>query len=91
MEWLTGPLPDDKKLVTLGVVEPFTGFVKVNLIAAIAITLPIILWQVWAFLAPAVEPHFQRVYSSSSCSRRPCSWSACSSCTTSSSPARSTS
>jgi sec-independent protein translocase protein TatC len=61
MEWLTGPLPNDKKLVTLGVVEPFTVSVKVSLIAAIAITLPVILWQVWAFLAPAVEPHFQRV------------------------------
>ena len=61
MEWLSGPLPDNKKLVTLGVVEPFTVSIKVSLIAAIAITLPIILWQVWAFLAPAVEPHFERV------------------------------
>ncbi len=61
MDWLTGPLPDDKKLVTLGVVEPFTVSVKVSLIAAIAITLPVILWQVWAFLAPAVDPHFERV------------------------------
>ena len=61
MEWLTGPLPNDKKLVTLCVVEPFTVSIKVSLIAAIAITLPVILWQVWAFLAPAVEPHFQRV------------------------------
>ena len=33
MEWLTGPLPDDKKLVTLGVVEPFTVSIKVSLIA----------------------------------------------------------
>ena len=34
MEWLTGPLPDDKKLVTLGVTEPFTTSVKVSFIAA---------------------------------------------------------
>jgi len=61
MEWLTGPLPNDKKLVTLGVTEPFTTSVKVSFIAAIAIALPIILWQLWAFLAPAVEPHFERV------------------------------
>src|SRR5262245_65466969 len=61
MDWLVGPLPNDKKLVTLGVVEPFTISIKVSLIAAIAITLPVILWQVWAFLAPAVDPHFQRV------------------------------
>ena len=61
MDWLTGPLPDDKKLVTLGVTEPFTTSVKVSLIAALAIALPIILWQAWAFLAPAVQPHFERV------------------------------
>ena len=61
MHWLTGPLPDDKKLVTLGVVEPFTTSIKVSLIAALALALPIVLWQAWAFLAPAVEPHFERV------------------------------
>jgi sec-independent protein translocase protein TatC len=33
----------------------------VSLIAAFAIALPVVLWQIWAFLAPAVEPHFQRV------------------------------
>jgi sec-independent protein translocase protein TatC len=61
MEWLTGPLPDDKKLVTLGVTEPFTTSVKVSFIAALALALPVILWQAWAFLAPAVEPHLERV------------------------------
>jgi sec-independent protein translocase protein TatC len=61
MDWLTGPLPDDRKLVTLGVTEPFTTSVKVSLIAALAFALPVILWQAWAFLAPAVQPHFERV------------------------------
>jgi sec-independent protein translocase protein TatC len=61
MEWLTGPLPDDRKLVTLGVTEPFTTSVKVSMIAALALTLPAILWQIWAFLAPAVSPHFERI------------------------------
>jgi sec-independent protein translocase protein TatC len=61
IEWLTGPLPDDKKLVTLGVTEPFTTSVKVSLIAGLALALPVVLWQLWSFLAPAVEPHFQRV------------------------------
>lgn len=60
MEWLTAPLPDDRRLVTLGVTEPFTTSVKVSLIAAIALSVPVILWQVWSFLAPAVDPHFQR-------------------------------
>ena len=61
IEWLTGPLPDDKNLVTLGVTEPFTTSVKVSMIAAIAIVLPVLLWQVWAFFAPAVAPNFERV------------------------------
>jgi sec-independent protein translocase protein TatC len=61
IEWLTGPLPDDRQLVTLGVTEPFTTSVKVSLIAAFAFALPVVLWQIWAFLAPAVEPHFQRI------------------------------
>ena len=61
MEWLTGPLPNDKKLVTLGVTEPFTTSVKVSMIAALALALPIVLWQAWAVFAPAVQPHFERV------------------------------
>jgi sec-independent protein translocase protein TatC len=61
MEWLTAPLPDDRRLVTLGVTEPFTTSVKVSLLAALALSIPVILWQVWSFLAPAVEPHFQRI------------------------------
>ena len=61
MSWLTGPLPDDKQLITFGVTEPFTTSVKVSLIAALALALPVLLWQTWAFLAPAVDPHFQRV------------------------------
>ena len=60
IEWLTRPLPDDKEIVTLGVVEPFTTAVKVSLSAAIAVTLPILLYQLWAFLAPAVEERLQR-------------------------------
>lgn len=61
IDWLTGPLPDDKRLVTLGVTEPFTTSVTVSLIAALAIVLPVLLWQVWSFLAPAVEEHHQRI------------------------------
>lgn len=61
--WLAAPLPDDIKLVTLGVTEPFTTAVKISLLAAFALTLPVVLYQVWAFLAPAVEQHLQRLLS----------------------------
>jgi sec-independent protein translocase protein TatC len=61
IDWLTGPLPDDKRLVTLGVTEPFTTSVMVSVVVALAIVLPILLWQIWAFLAPAVAPQFERI------------------------------
>ena len=40
---LTRPLPDDKKLITFGVTEPFTTVVKVSLATAVAVTLPAML------------------------------------------------
>ena len=60
IDLLTRPLPDDKQLITLGVTEPFTTAVKVSLAAAFAVTLPLLLYQLWAFLAPALEEHVQR-------------------------------
>jgi sec-independent protein translocase protein TatC len=63
IRWLMRPLPDDRKLVTLGVAEPFTTSFKVSFLAALAIALPILLYQLWSFLAPAVEEHTQRVIS----------------------------
>jgi len=62
VEWLSRPLPPDKRdmLITLGVVEPFTTAVKVSLAAAVAVTLPILLYQLWSFLAPAIEESIQR-------------------------------
>ena len=60
VEWLKEPLPDDKEVVTLGVVEPFTTAVKVSLATAVAVTLPILLYQLWAFLAPAIETSVQK-------------------------------
>jgi sec-independent protein translocase protein TatC len=63
LRWLSEPLPDDKQLVTLGVTEPFFTAVKVSLYAGIAIALPIVLYQLWSFLAPAFEQHTQRVVS----------------------------
>jgi sec-independent protein translocase protein TatC len=61
IEWLMGPLPNDKELITLGVTEPFTTAVKVSFLVAIAVTLPVLLWQIWSFLAPAVDESIQRV------------------------------
>jgi sec-independent protein translocase protein TatC len=62
MDWLQDPLPSDRRpLVTFGVTEPFTTSVKVSFYVAIGLALPVLLWQLWGFLAPAVERHTQRI------------------------------
>jgi len=61
IEWLERPLPPDQHLVTLGVTEPFFTVIKVCLYASFAVALPVILYQLWSFLAPAMEQQSQRV------------------------------
>ena len=60
IELLVEPLPDDKHLQTLGVTEPFFTSLKVCFFAGLAVGLPIVLYQLWAFLAPALQEHMQR-------------------------------
>jgi sec-independent protein translocase protein TatC len=61
LHWLNAPLPADKRPpITLGVLEPFTVSIMVSFYAACLIVLPIVFWQVWAFLAPAFEERYQR-------------------------------
>ena len=61
VEWLIEPLPEGKRLVTFGVTEPFFTSFKVSLAAGFLLAMPVILWQVWSFLAPAFAEHSQRV------------------------------
>jgi sec-independent protein translocase protein TatC len=64
IHWLNQPLPaDQRKPVTFGVTEPFFTSVKVSLYAGFAIALPVILYQIWSFFAPAIEENSQRVIS----------------------------
>ena len=60
IDLLIEPLPNDKRLVTLGVTEPFFTSLKVCFFAGLALALPIVLYQLWAFLAPAFEERMQR-------------------------------
>jgi sec-independent protein translocase protein TatC len=61
LDWLNRPLPEHlQKPVTLSPIEPFTTSIWVSLWAGLLLALPIVLWQLWAFLAPAVEEHRQR-------------------------------
>ena len=49
-----------RHLLTLGVAEPFTTSMKVSLALGFALALPIVLWQLWSFVAPAMTPKTQR-------------------------------
>ena len=60
--WLNRPLPADKKEpVTFNPLEAFSTSFKVAFLAALAIALPVLLWQLWNFLAPAFEKTSQSV------------------------------
>jgi sec-independent protein translocase protein TatC len=58
--WLKGPLPDGTQLITLSPGEAFNTSLTVSLYGALVIAIPILIWQVWAFLAPALEEHSQQ-------------------------------
>lgn len=61
LDWLNRYLPHHaSKPFTLGVAEPFLTVMKICLWGALLIALPIILWQVWSFLAPAVDAAIER-------------------------------
>src|SRR5215467_7684845 len=50
-----------RKPITLGVAEPFTTTFTLSAYAAILITLPIVLYQLYAFIIPAFTPNERRV------------------------------
>jgi sec-independent protein translocase protein TatC len=61
LDWLNRPLPDNlQKPVTFSPIEPFATSIMVSLWAGFLLALPIVLWQLWSFLAPAFEEHRQR-------------------------------
>ena len=58
LEIAAGPLPaHHKQLITFSVTEPFTTTVTVAAYGAIVLSLPIILWQLYAYVLPAFSPH----------------------------------
>jgi sec-independent protein translocase protein TatC len=49
------------KLIVTSAIEPFSLYVKVSLYAAICLSVPFLLWQIWAFVSPGLFPH-ERAY-----------------------------
>jgi len=61
LEWLARPLPPEHRhLAAFGVTEPFSVSVAVSLYAGLLFAVPVILWQVWSFLAPALDAAAER-------------------------------
>jgi sec-independent protein translocase protein TatC len=61
VHWLEIALPPDRRhLVTFSPTEPFITSLTVSIYAALLLALPVVLWQLWAFLAPAMEHRAQR-------------------------------
>jgi sec-independent protein translocase protein TatC len=62
LEIAQGPLPDDHdQLITFGVTEPFTTTLTVSAYGAIVLSLPIVLWQLYAYILPAFSEAERRV------------------------------
>ena len=53
----------DHQLITLGVAEPFTTTLTISAYAAVVLTLPVLLYQLYAFTIPALAPNQQRAAS----------------------------
>jgi sec-independent protein translocase protein TatC len=54
LEIAGGPLPSDhKQLITFGVTEPFTTTITVAAYGAIILSLPVLLYQLYAYILPA--------------------------------------
>lgn len=47
----------DERMIVTTAMEPFSLYITVSLYAAIALSMPFLLWQVWGFISPALYKH----------------------------------
>jgi sec-independent protein translocase protein TatC len=64
-DWLAAPLvaslPAGGKLIATSVISPFFVPLKILLMTAFLVALPVVLWQVWAFVAPGLYSHEKKL------------------------------
>jgi len=58
---LVAHLPKGATLIATSVISPFVVPLKILLMAAFLIALPVVLWQVWAFVAPGLYAHEKKL------------------------------
>lgn len=62
MDFITAPLKDyDVPLVYISMTEAFLTKVKVSVVAGVVLVSPIVFWQVWSFVVPALHPNEKRI------------------------------
>lgn len=54
-------LPENHTMIATGVITPFLVPLKVTLLLAFLIALPVVLYQAWAFVAPGLYKHEKRL------------------------------
>ena len=54
-------LPKGATLIATSVISPFMVPLKILLVSAFLLALPVVLWQVWAFIAPGLYAHEKRL------------------------------
>jgi len=54
-------LPEGTKMIATGVITPFMVPVKLTAMVAFVISLPVLLYQAWAFIAPGLYQHEKKM------------------------------
>ena len=58
---LKAPIPGNKPLFFTGLGDAFVIKLKIAIVVGIILAMPVILWQVWGFIAPGLTPSERRV------------------------------
>ncbi|WP_354623870.1 twin-arginine translocase subunit TatC [Psychromonas sp. MME2] len=58
---LTSQLPEGSSMIATGVATPFFTPIKLTIVISIFIAIPVILYQIWAFVAPGLYKHERKL------------------------------
>jgi sec-independent protein translocase protein TatC len=53
-------LPEGTSLVFITATEPFFTYLKISALAALLVSMPVIFWQIWSFVAPGLYKNEKR-------------------------------
>ena len=63
MQWITAPIEQrGVQVIYTAVSEALTTKLKVSIVTGVVIAFPVIIWQVWSFIRPALYPKEQRSF-----------------------------